>query len=162
MLILALLVPAAAKADPLVVRTFLGVGAGLSDAGGGLTAQAGLRISPVFTRLTLDLGGGATGHGFIAAALQPGWLHPLTEDVALVAGMGIASVEYGFVFDDPSAHMTALTPEVALLFGHDRWLGKLLISARGYVPLNPLSHERDYTGRPIEQPIALVTAVLAL
>jgi hypothetical protein len=52
-----------------VVRPLLGISGSLSDSGAGVGAQLGIRLSSVLLRLTLDLGGGMTGRGYVAGTL---------------------------------------------------------------------------------------------
>jgi hypothetical protein len=165
-IVVALLIGLAARAgepeSALVVRPLLGIGAVLSDAGAGLTAQAGVRVSPVLLRLTLDVGGGTTRRGYIATSLRPAWLWPLRDDFALATGLGLTRVTYGFIFDSPTASFEALSPELVLLLGQNRWFGRLLLAISGFVPLGSVSRARDSAGQQIAPPVIMGTALLSI
>ena len=153
---------ARAEEPSLVVRQLVGIGVSASDSGIGLGAQLGVRFSSLLTRVTLDLGGGAGPRGYFATTVRSDWVHPITEDAALVAGIGFGGVVYGFIFNDPSANVTVLTPGVGVLFGRDRWFGRVVAGLTGFVPLGPVSHERDRAGQAISPPHVMATLVLSL
>jgi len=165
--VLALVLAAAGAAraddDGVVVRQLVGVGGSVSDAGVGLGAQLGIRISPILLRVTLDIGGGITGHGYVLTSARADWLFPIgSGDVALVAGVGYGGMQYGFIFDSPTAHLNVLTPEVGVLVGPNRGLGRLLLGVTGLVPLQPVSHQRDFAGQEIAPPRVMATLLLSL
>jgi hypothetical protein len=148
--------------DGVVVRPLLGFGVSASDSGGGLAAQLGIRISPLLLRVTADVGGGTGPRGYFFGTVRADWLHPISENVALLAGVGLGALTYGFVFDDPAANLATLMPEVGLLFGPNRSLGRILVGVTGLVPLGTVSHERDFAGREIAPPHVMATALLSL
>jgi hypothetical protein len=84
------------------------------------------------------------------------------RSTALFAGIGVGALAYGFIFDDPSANLTVLTPEIGVLIGKDRLLGRILAGVTGFVPLGPVSHERDSAGHAIVPPHLMLTVVLSL
>jgi len=111
-----LLASVARAEDPsFVVRPLVGVGVSGSDSGLGVAAQLGVRLSSLLLRGTLDLGGSTGRRGYIAGTLRGDWLYPITETTALIAGIGIGGLSYGFIFDDPTAHLAVLTPEIGAL-----------------------------------------------
>jgi hypothetical protein len=153
---------ARAEDAPLVVRQLAGVSISASDAGIGLGAQLGVRLSSLVLRLTFDLGPSTGPRGYVAGTIRGDWLYPINEDMALMAGIGIGGLVYGFIFDDPSANLTALTPGVGVLFGSDRSFGRVVAGLTGFVPLGPVSHERDRAGQAISPPHVMATLVLSL
>lgn len=162
---LLLLLASAARAEDrpaeLVVRPLAGISLSGSDSGFGLGAQLGVRLSSLLLRITLDIGG--TGpRGYLAATLRGDWLHAMTEDTTLVAGIGYGGLGYGFIFDNPAGDVNVLTPAVGVLFGRDRWLGRVLLGLTGFVPLGSVSHERDSAGQAIRPPHVMATLVLSL
>ena len=93
-----MLVPAlaaSAEDESIVFRPLLGVSVSGSDSGQGLGAQVGMRLSSALLRGTLDFGGNGS-RGCASLSVRGDWLHPLRESTALVAGIGIASLGYGF------------------------------------------------------------------
>jgi hypothetical protein len=146
---------------PLVVRQLVGISASGSDAGFGLGAQLGIRLSPILLRFTLDVGGNGR-HGYAGATFRGDWLHPLGENAALVTGIGFGRLSYGFIFDDPTNDLTVLTPEVGVLFGPDRLFGRIMAGLTGFVPLGAVSHERDFAGQAISPPHVMATLLLSL
>jgi hypothetical protein len=162
--VLVLLLASGARAeDPqLVVRQLAGISVSASDSGIGLGAQLGIRVSLLLLRLTLDLGGGSGRRGYFAGTVRGDWLHPITEDTALFAGIGVGGLTYGFIFDSPAATVTVLTPGIGVLLGRDRWLGRVAAGLTGFVPLGPVSHERDSAGQAIAPPHVMATLLLSL
>ena len=163
----ALLLASAAPAEeaplpPTVVRQLAGISLSGSDSGTGLGLQLGLRFSPILFRATLDIGGGNTSRGYLLASLRLGWLHPISQETSLLAGIGIGGLAYGFIFDDPVGNVTMLLPEVGLLFGPDRLLGRILVGLTGFVPLGSVEHTRDSSGQAINPPHVMATVVLSL
>jgi hypothetical protein len=144
------------------VRQLAGIGVSASDSGIGLGAQLGVRLSSLLLRLTLDLGPSTGPRGYVAGTVRGDWLHPMNEDMALMAGIGIGGLVYGFIFDDPAANVTVLTPEVGVLFGRDRLFGRVVAGLTGFVPLGPVSHERDRAGQAISPPHVMATLLLSL
>jgi len=160
-----LLGSAASGAEPqsTVVRPLVGIGATVSDSGGGFAVQLGARFSPVLLRLIFDVGGAvAKGRGYLATSVRGDWVHSINENAALVAGVGVGSFSYGFILDGPTSRLTALTPGIGVLFGPDRLFGRLMLGLTGLVPLGPVSHPRDSGGYPISPPHVLATIVLSL
>jgi hypothetical protein len=165
--VLALVFAAASAArandDGVVVRQFAGIGGSVSDAGVGLGAQLGIRISPILLRLTLDIGGGIAGHGYVLTSARADWLFPIASgDVALFAGLGYGGMQYGFIFDSPTAHLSVLTPEVGVLVGPNRGFGRLLLGVTGLIPLQAVSHKTDFAGQEIAPPRVMATLLLSL
>jgi len=162
--VLVLLLASGARAEEpqLVVRQLVGISFSASDSGIGLGAQLGVRLSSLLLRVTFDVGGGTGPRGYFAGTVRGDWLHPITEDAALVAGIGIGGLGYGFIFDDPAADVAVLTPGVGVLFGRDRWFGRVAAGLTGFVPLGPVSHERDRAGQAISPPHVMATLVLSL
>jgi hypothetical protein len=161
---LLLLVVPVARADEdggLVVRQLFGISGSGSDAGFGLGAQLGIRLSPVLLRVTADVGGSGR-RAYAAVTFRGDWLHPFSEDAALVAGLGIGQLGYGFIFDNPTNTLTVLTPEVGVLFGPNRLLGRIMAGLAGFVPLGPVSHERDFAGQAISPPHVIATVLISL
>jgi hypothetical protein len=148
--------------DGVVVRQLVGLGASVSDSGTGVSAQLGIRISPVLLRVTLDLGG-TSGRGYLLATARAGWLFPVASgDVALLAGLGYGSLTYGFILDSPTAQLNVLMPEVGVLLGPNRWFGRLLLGVTGLAPLQSVSHKRDSAGVEIAPPQVMATLLLSL
>lgn len=162
--LLLLLASAARAEDPptgLIVRPLAGISISGSDSGFGLGAQLGVRLSSMLLRVTLDAGG--TGpRGYLAAMLRGDWLHAMTENTTLVAGIGFGGLGYGFIFDDPAGDVPVLTPAVGVLFGRDRWFGRVVLGLTGFVPLSSVSHERDRAGQAITPPHVMTTLLLSL
>ena len=57
--------------------------------------------------------------------------------------------------------MKVLTPEVGLLFGADRGLGRILLGVTGFVPLQHVDRPADSTGEQIAPPRVAATALLS-
>lgn len=153
---------ARAEDDGVVVRQLIGVGASISDSGGGLGAQVGIRVSPILLRVTLDFGGNSS-RGYILASARAGWLWPVAGgNAALLAGLGYGSLAYGFIFDSPTASVGVLTPEVGVLLGPNRWFGRLLLGVTGLVPTQSVSHKRDSAGVAISPPHVMAGLLLSL
>src|SRR5712671_1142299 len=94
---LLLLVASTARADEdpgLVVRQLVGISASGSDAGFGLGAQLGIRLSSLLFRLTLDVGGSGR-RGYVGTTFRGDWLYPVSDDDTLVVGVGIGKFAYG-------------------------------------------------------------------
>jgi len=158
-----LLASVARAEDPsFVVRPLVGVGVSGSDSGLGVGAQLGVRLSSLLLRGTLDLGGSTGRRGYIAGTLRGDWLYPITETTALIAGIGIGGLSYGFIFDDPTAHLAVLTPEIGALLGKDRWLGRVFAGLTGFVPLGSVEHPRDRAGQAVVPPHVMLTLLLSL
>jgi len=159
-----LLIASAARAeDPsMVVRPLVGIGVSASDSGVGLGAQLGVRLSSLLLRGTLDYGPSTGPRGYGAATLRGDWLFPVTETTAVIAGMGVGSLTYGFIFDDPTAHLEVLTPEIGVLHGKDQWLGRVFAGLTGFVPLGPVAHPRDRFGKAVVPPHVMLTLLLSL
>lgn len=150
-----------AAEEGITVRPLAGVGASASDSGFGVGAQLGLRISPILLRVTLDLGG-SNRRGYALETARADWVHDLPDHgVALFAGVGFGSLLYGFILDSPTDYVHVVTPEVGLLFGPNRTIGRLLLGITGVIPVEALSHERDFAGQEIEPPRILATALLS-
>ena len=162
--IAALLLASAARADdaPLVVRQLVGISVSASDSGVGFGAQLGVRLSSVLLRGTLDFGPSTGRRGYGAATLRGDWLYPITDTTAVVAGIGIGELAYGFIFDDPVAYSTVLTPEIGVLYGKDRSLGRVFAGLTGFVPLGPVAHPRDSAGQAVVPPHVMLTVLLSL
>jgi hypothetical protein len=146
----------------LVVRPLLGITLSGSDSGFGVGAQLGVRLSSVLLRVSLDLGTTTGRRGYFAGTLRGDWLHPMSEATTLVAGVGFGALNYGFIFDDPAADLPVLTPAVGVLFGRDRWFGRVVAAVTGFVPLGSVSHERDFAGQAISPPHVMATLLLSL
>jgi hypothetical protein len=159
-----LLLASAARAEdpPLVVRPLVGIGVSASDSGFGLGAQLGVRLSSLLLRGTMDFGPSTGPRGYIAATLRGDWLFPITEATALIAGTGIGNLAYGFVFDDPVAYLTVLAPEIGVLHGKDRCLGRVFAGLTGLVPLGPVAHPRDRAGQAVIPAHVMLTLLLSL
>jgi hypothetical protein len=159
----ALLLASAVRAEdaPLVVRQLAGVSLSASDSGFGLGAQLGIRISSVLLRVTLDAGGGGS-RGYLASSLRGDWLHRIGEDTFLVAGIGIGGLAYGFIFDDPVGNVSVLTPEIGVLSGGNRLLGRILAGLTVFVPLGPVEHPRDSAGKAVTPPHVMATLLFSL
>jgi hypothetical protein len=158
-----LLASAARAEDPsLVVRPLVGISLSASDSGLGLGVQLGVRLSSVLLRGTLDFGGSTGRRGYIAETLRGDWLYPITQTTALIAGIGIGNLAYGFIFDDPVAYLAVLTPEIGVLHGTDRWLGRVFAGLTGFVPLGPVDHPRDRAGQAAVPPHVMLTVLLSL
>jgi hypothetical protein len=158
-------VATAARADDdrVVLRQFVGIGGSVSDAGAGFGAQLGLRISPILLRVTVDIGGGTAGRGYVLPSVRADWLFPIaSRNLALVAGLGYGDMTYGFILDSPTANLIVLTPEIGILVGPDRLLGRLFLGVTGLVPLQSVSHERDSAGVEIAPPRVMATLLLSL
>jgi hypothetical protein len=154
---------ARAEDDGIVVRQLVGLGASVSDSGPGVSAQLGIRISPILLRVTLDIGGGATARGYGLLSARADWLFTMASgQVALVAGLGYGSLTYGFILDSPTAQLNVLMPEVGILLGPNNWFGRLLLGVTGLAPLQPVSHKRDAAGAEIAPPQVMATLLLSL
>jgi hypothetical protein len=164
-LTIALFLAGAARASEngVVVRPLAGVGASLSDSGLGLGAQLGVRISPVLVRVTAEAGGNNAGpHGYFLGTVRAGWLHPLSESTSLLLGIGWGELTYGFVFDDPTRTANVLTPEAGLLLGPNRWFGRILVGATGFIPLQSIPRVTDRVGQVIGPPHVMATILVSL
>ena len=159
-----LLLASAAHAEdaPLSVRQLAGINISASDSGAGLGAQLGIRLSSVLLRLTAELGGSSGPRGYIMASVRADWVHPMTDSTALVTGFGFGSVSYGFIFDDPVANVQVLTPEIGVLFGKDRWLGRIFAGLTPLVPLGSVAHPRDNIGQAVLPPHVMATVLFSL
>jgi len=144
------------------VRPLVGISASGSDSGFGLGAQLGIRVSSFLLRGALDFGGGTGPRGYISTTLRADWLHPITERTALITGIGVGSLVYGFIFDSPTADIGVLTPEIGVLFGQDRSLGRVFGGLTAFVPLGSVSHPRDSAGKAVSPPRAMLTLLLSL
>jgi hypothetical protein len=69
-------------------------------------------------------------------------------------------LSYGFFLDGPTRTVTALIPEIGLLLGKNRWIGRTLIGIAGFIPLS--SHARDLAGQEIVPPRLMATLVVSL
>jgi len=157
-----LVAPATRGEEPqAVVRQLVGFGIAGSDSGFGGAAQLGIRLSPVLLRLTLDAGGSGR-RGYFAATFRGAGLYPLSRDKALYAGIGMGSIAYGFILDDPAENMLILTPEIGVLFGPDNTLGRILAGLTAFVPLGPVAHPRDRAGQAVTPPHVMATFLLSL
>jgi hypothetical protein len=160
--LLAVSTSAVAEERGPAVRQFVGLSAVAADSGFGLGAQLGLRAGPSLLRLTLDIGGGSSNRGYALGALRGGVLLPLGVGAHFLAGAGIGSLSYGFIFDDPAASLTVALPEVGILFGGDRTFGRVLLGVTGVIPLAKVAHPADSFGQTIDTPKVLFNAVLSL
>jgi hypothetical protein len=61
-----------------------------------------------------------------------------------------------------SRTVNVLTPEVGLLFGANRWFGRVLLSATGFIPLQSITRATDFAGQEIRPPHAMATLLLSL
>ena len=147
----------------VTVRQLAGISASVSDSGFGLGAQLGVQISPLLLRVTFDVGGGNGRRGYILASARADWLYPIgSGDAAFLVGAGVGGLSYGFIFDSPTGTVSALIPEIGLLLGNNRSIGRTLIGIAGFIPLSPLSHARDFAGQEIVPPHLMATLVLSL
>jgi hypothetical protein len=160
-----LLVAVTARAEDkpagLVARPLVGIGISVSDSGFGVGAQFGARLSAMLLRGTVDFGGEGR-KSYALATLRGDWLYPISDATALLAGIGIGELAYGFIVDDPSANLRVLMPAVGVLLGHERRFGRLVAALTGLVPLGSVSHERDFAGQAIAPPHVMVTLLLSL
>jgi hypothetical protein len=163
-LIAALLLGSAARADEpsLIVRQLAGVSLSVSDSGFGFGAQLGMRLSSFLIRATLDINAATTRRGYFVPTIRGDWLQPLSESVALVAGIGGGELTYGFILDSPTAHVGVLTPEIGVMLGHDRLLGRIFAGIAGFVPLGAVEHPRDSAGQAVTPPHVMLTVLLSL
>lgn len=147
----------------ITLRPLLGLSGSVSDSGLGLGAQLGVRISPLLLRVALDLGGSAGSRGYYFSSARAGWLFPLEgEDAAFMAGVGVGHMTYGFILDSPTAQAAALIPEVGLLLGENRWLGRALVGVAAFIPVTTPRQTRGFAGDGIAPPHLMGTLVLSL
>lgn len=50
--------------------------------------------------MTAEFGGSRGPRGYIMASFRADWVHPITDNAALIAGIGFGSVSYGFIYDE--------------------------------------------------------------
>jgi hypothetical protein len=138
----------------VIVRPLLGVGLGVSDGAFGLSLQAGLRVAPVLARLSLDAAPGAATreHAFLRLAghadllvLDRGWW------AAFAGGHG-GAMGYGPGIGDNPATSWVAGPELGVLLGPGRVLGRLLLTAELLLsggPRSPPSHPSERATPPV-------------
>jgi hypothetical protein len=141
-----------------MVRPVVGVGPVLSDGGLGFAAQVGIRLDRLLLRLTVELGGGVAPRQFSSGQFRADWFvygH-------WFAGTGVAQTTYGFLFDDPVASATMLTPGVGYVLGADKLLGRVIFQVTGQVPLGHAARPSDDFGQQIAPPTVVASVILSL
>ena len=124
----------------------------------------GIRLSSLLFRATFDLGpfAGSARRGYLLASVRGDWLQPISESAALVVGIGGGELDYGFEFDGPTAYVGVLTPEIGVLLGKDRLLGRIFAGLTAFVPLGAVAHPRDSAGQAATPPHAMLTLLISL
>jgi hypothetical protein len=115
----------------VIVRPLLGVGLAASDGGFGPSLQVGVRVAPVLVRLSLDAAAasGTNEHAFLRLAGHADLLVLERGAWALLAGGHYGGMGYGpGIGDDPATSWVA-GPELGVLLGPGRMLGRLLLDA---------------------------------
>ena len=147
-----------------VVPPIVALGLALSDSGRGFTGHAGLGVLPLMLRVSLDVGGSGPRQ-YALVAVRADWSFAPIDELALFGGVGVGVFSYGhpFVLDCPcnSAGGTALLPEVGLLLGPKRSVGRIFFTLTAIVPTFHAPPQQE-PASPISPPHLMGTVFFSL
>jgi hypothetical protein len=127
----------------LLVRPVLAVGFGGSASGAFAEAQAGIRLSALLLRLSLDVGGHQQ-RGFALGAAHADVVVASGDLVAAFVGLGVGAMGYGFLLEGPTHDTTAWLPEAGLILWHRNLLGRVVVTAAAVLPASTAQPDTRY------------------
>jgi hypothetical protein len=155
---------AQAASQEEVVRPIVALGLALSDSGYGFAGHFGLGVVPLMLRASLDVGGG-NAREYVLAGVHGDWSFAPANELALFVGGGIGWLTYGHPFgvEGPSntAGGTILLPEVGILLGPRRSIGRIFFTLTGVVPTFRAPGQQD-PANPISPPHVMGTLLFSL
>jgi hypothetical protein len=147
-----------------VVRPIVALGMALSDSGYGYAGHFGLGVVPLMLRASLDVGG-SNARGYVLPAVHGDWSFTPANELALFVGGGIGWLAYGHwsVVEGPSnvAGGTVLLPEVGILLGPRRSVGRIFFTLTAVVPTFHAPAQQD-PANPISAPNVMGTLLFSL
>jgi hypothetical protein len=147
----------------VIVRPILGIGVAASDSGFGPSLQVGVRVAPALVRLSLDAarGSGSNEHAFLRLAGHADLLVFDRGGWTAFAGAHLGQMGYGPGIGDDSASSWVGGPELGVILGPERLLGRLLLDAEVLFSNGPRTNPSHPTERTTP-PTFVVSLVASL